>query len=187
MANSSDFLEMAIPEAWRRRAASMASKRLTSEYKRDSRLNDHERLNKIVIGYLGEFAFAQYCHENLIPSVYLGRDVNNTPDEGDFKLCGNIIVDVKTQENQYLPKEDWRCEVTDEQLRRLPDSSLYVFAKLYKQNIIYIVGWVSKEKFLQNAKFRKKGDILVGKPVHYPKWDMTIAELDPMYELKLQF
>ena len=75
-------------------------------------------------------------------------------------------------------------EVTDEQIGRPAD--IYVFCKLRiigNTYTLYIVGWEYEQDFKQNATYRKRGDILRGRPVHYPKWDITIAELKPLQDL----
>ena len=105
-------------------------------------------------------------------------------DNGDFRTRVGLIIDVKTQENQYTPQADWRCEVTDEQIGRPAD--IYVFCKLRivgQAYTLYIVGWEYENDFKTNAIYRKRGDLLRGKPVHYPKWDITILELKTMNSL----
>jgi hypothetical protein len=111
-------------------------------------------------------------------------DEQRTPDNGDFRTRVGLIIDVKTQENQYTPQADWRCEVTDEQIGRPAD--IYVFCKLRivgQSYTLYIVGWEYENDFKTNAIYRKRGDLLRGKPVHYPKWDITILELKTMNSL----
>lgn len=155
--------------------------RIKSEYKRDLRLSIPQRIEKIAIGYVGEFAFNEWCRIKDLPVTYLGEEIGNAPDHGDFLGIDKEIIDVKTQEVFYLPQNDWRCEVTDEQISRTAD--IYVFSKLYTRNstrILMLVGWMTKKDFLEKAVFRKPGTILRGKPVHYAKWDVTIEELNDM-------
>lgn len=154
------------------------------EYARDVRLGDAQRTQKIKIGYIGEYGFQHWCGVNNIDIEYLGVIVGNGPDNGDFRTRLNLIIDVKTQDNQYTPQVNWRCEVTDEQIARPVD--IYVFCKLQivdDRYTLYIVGWENHEDFRANATHRNAGDILVGRPVHYPKWDITIAELRAMETL----
>ena len=146
------------------------------EYARDIRLNDEQRTNKITIGYIGEYGFQHWCRLNNIDIEYLGVIVGNGPDNGDFKTRIGLIIDVKTQDNKFTPQEDWRCEVANEQIQRPAD--IYIFCKLRIINnvyTLYIVGWETETGFKSNSNYRKKGDLLRGKPVHYPKWDMTIS------------
>lgn len=155
------------------------------EYARDKRLSTDERIEKVVIGYIGEYGFKDWCEEDKIDIEYLGEIVGTGPDRGDFKSKRGLIIDVKTQDTPYIPKSDWRCEVTDEQISRPTD--LYVFCKLRRlgyTNILYLVGWMHEEEFKLKAIYRQKGTILKGKTVHYPKWDVTIDQLYPLSSLK---
>ena len=187
MASLDQFHKKVLPKKWKDEAMRMSMLRISTEYARDTRLSENERILKIYYGYLGEFAFAEYCLKNNIDHKYLGSEVTNSPDNGDFKMSFDIIIDVKTQENKFFPQPDWRCEVTDEQIKRLPSSALYVFCKLLNENELYIVGWMSKKQFLNTAIFRQKGSILRGKKVHYSKWDVTIDELEPIASLITYF
>jgi hypothetical protein len=186
MATIADFFKWKCPPELAEIAGRNAVVRISNgEYARDCRLNDEQRTSKITIGYIGEFGFRQWCRQNKIDAEYLGKDLGTGPDHGDFRLRNGMIVDVKTQESPFEPRVDWRCEVTGEQMHRPAD--VYVFCKLRVVAAIYtlfIVGWQYKKDFKQKALYHKQGDILRGKPVHYPKYDMTIAELRPMGELK---
>lgn len=185
MATTQDFFIWACPQTQIDYAKRNAAIRIANgEYARDVRLNDEQRTLKIAIGYIGEYGFQHWCKQNIIDIEYLGEIVGNGPDNGDFKTRIGLIIDVKTQENQYTPQPDWRCEVTDEQIGRPAD--IYVFCKLRIINekyTLYIVGWEYENDFKRNAIYRKKGDILRGRPVHYPKWDITIAELKALSQL----
>ncbi len=161
-----------------------AKKRIETEYKRDIRLDENERIEKIAIGYLGEFAFKEWCTLNSLEVVYLGEEVGFKPDNGDFISVSNVVIDVKTQEVAYMPQDDWRCEVTSEQINR--PSDIYVFSKLFsKENRLYVVGWITKNNFKEKAQYREPGTLLKGKPVHYPKYDVTIDELNELGTLKM--
>jgi len=118
-------------ESWAE-ANRRAEIRIKTEYKRDIRLDDKQRIEKIAIGYIGEFAFKEWCRQNEIEIEYLGEEIGNTPDHGDFSGCNNQVIDVKTQEVFYIPQDDWRCEVTQEQIPRSAD--IYVFSKMHTTN-----------------------------------------------------
>jgi hypothetical protein len=165
------------------KAMEMAKKRIKTEYKRDQRLDQKKRIKKIAIGYIGEFVFEKWCNENKIDNTYLGREVTGSPDKGDF-LIHNLVIDVKTQEIFYYPQDDWRCEVTSDQIKRPVE--IYVFSKLYNKNkkVLYLIGWLTKEDFLRLAKFRESGIFLKGKKVHYPKYDVLINQLKNLESLK---
>lgn len=185
MATAAEFFIWVCPQAQVDYAQRNAGIRIANgEYARDTRLNDEQRTQKIVIGYIGEYGFQHWCNLNHIDIQYLGEIVGVGPDNGDFRTRVGLIIDVKTQDNQYTPQVDWRCEVTDEQIGRPAD--IYVFCKLRIVNnvfTLYIVGWENEGDFKANAIYRKRGDILRGRPVHYPKWDITISELRPMQTL----
>ena len=177
-----------VPEGAIKKANLLAHQRIKSAYKRDKRLNVSERIEKISIGYLGEFGFNKLCIDLNLNIKYLGDIVTNSPDDGDF-ICNSNgkTIDVKTQEVFYWPKDDWRCEVTDEQLIR--DIDFYFFTKLYTPKIkqekkqLILLGGLAKNEFKSKAKFRPAGTILKGKKVHYPKWDVLISELKDIKEL----
>jgi len=181
MARTADFFIWVAPKDQIDYAYQNARIRIANgEYARDGRLNDEQRTEKIVIGYIGEYGFQHWCNLKNIDIEYLGEIVGNGPDDGDFKSRVGLIIDVKTQENQYTPQVDWRCEVTDDQVHRDVSIDIYVFCKLQIRNgiyTLYIVGWEYEKDFKKNSIYRKRGDILRGRRVHYPKWDITISEL----------
>lgn len=185
MATTTDFFIWQCPQEQIDFARRNAELRIANgEYARDRRLDDEQRTTKIAIGYIGEFGFQHWCRQNNIDIEYLGEIVGDGPDNGDFRTRVGLIIDVKTQENQYTPQADWRCEVTDEQIGRPAD--IYVFCKLRivgQAYTLYVVGWEYENDFKTNAIYRKRGDLLRGKPVHYPKWDITILELKAMNSL----
>ncbi|MGM0376871.1 MAG: hypothetical protein ACQEQ0_08845 [Bacteroidota bacterium] len=187
MANTADFFVWECPKEQIDLAYRNANIRIANgEYARDSRLDKQKRTDKIVIGYIGEYGFQHWCGLKGIDIEYLGEEVGNGPDNGDFKTRNGLVIDVKTQENQYTPQLNWRCEVTDDQIHRDVSIGIYVFCKLQIRNeryTLYIVGWDYEKDFKQNAIYRKRGDVLRGRKVHYPKWDITINELKPMRSL----
>jgi len=185
MATAAEFYIWVCPKeqiefAWRNARIRIAN----GEYARDVRLGNEQRTEKVAIGYIGEYGFQNWCRVHNIDIEYLGEIVGEGPDNGDFRARIGLIIDVKTQDNKFTPQVDWRCEVTDEQIGRPAD--IYVFCKLRIVNnvhTLFIVGWEYEEEFRKIAIYRKKGDLLRGKPVHYPKWDITIAELKAMSAL----
>ncbi len=186
MLTENDLYEWKCPEELRLQALANAAIRINNgEYARDLRLNRDERAKKIAIGYIGEYGFKAWCSQMNVPINYLGAEVGTGPDNGDFKTAAGLVIDVKTQENKYRPSVNWRCEVTGEQMNRPVD--IYVFCKLRTMEqgcTLYMAGWETKERFKANAIFRNKGDLLLNKPVHYPKWDITIGDLNSMVSLK---
>ena len=128
---SGSYIVECDSEMWDK-AIEMAKERIKTEYKRDIRLSESERIEKIAIGYVGEFIFKKWCEEENIKGEYLGEKIAGSPDQGDF-LIKNIIIDVKTQEIFYNPQDDWRCEVTSDQIKR--PIEIYVFSKLYNTSL----------------------------------------------------
>jgi hypothetical protein len=187
MANTTDFFIWVCPQEQIDFAYRNARIRIENgEYARDARLNVEQRTEKVAIGYIGEYGFQHWCNINDIDIEYLGEIVGNGPDNGDFKTRVGLIIDVKTQENQYTPQTDWRCEVTDDQIHRDVSIDIYAFCKLHIKNgsfTLYIVGWEYENVFKQNAIYRRRGDFLRGRIVHYPKWDITINELKALSAL----
>lgn len=161
-----------------------AQVRIENEYQRDSRLTIEQRIEKIAIGYIGEFAFKEWCQAKKMSTDYLGEEIGTGPDQGDFRHSeSGLVLDVKTQDTPYVPQDDWRCEVTNEQRNRPAD--IYVFAKLVTNKItgaktLYLVGWLTREEFDHSAVFHPKGTVLRGRNVHYDKWDVTIEQLHEM-------
>ncbi len=177
-------IQFEVSEAAWKDAMRRAQQRIAHEYKRDVRLNEAERIEKIAVGYIGEFALLHIANICKVPLVYLGRKLQEGPDKGDFESLNGKIVDVKTQEVKYAPQADWRCEVTGGQKNRLAD--VYVFAKLFTtahKKTIYLVGWMEKTAFFEQAVHRQPGTLLKNKPVHYDKWDLPISSLNTMQTL----
>lgn len=163
------------------KANELAKIRIKSEYKRNNRLNIEERIEKIAIGYVGEFAFQAWYKKNDLKIKYLGNVIGHEPDNGDFKGENNNVIDVKTQEVFYIPRDDWRCEVTSEQINR--PINIYVFAKMFtkdSERTLFIYGWLEHSEFLKKSIYRPAGTILKGRKVHYPKYDVTINELNDL-------
>ncbi len=184
MAKIPDAYAMLCPTKCWEMANERANIRISSEYKRDERLDIKQRIEKISIGYIGEFAFKKWCVKNNLFHNYLGETVNSKPDKGDFKCKNDITIDVKTQEVFYNPQGDWRCEVTAEQIKRPID--IYVFAKMLNRNnvrTLFIYGWMLHSDFVKKSSFRVAGSILKGRKVHYPKYDITIENLNDLDSL----
>lgn len=171
-------------EDWTR-ANELANIRIRNEYRRDVRLNIPQRIEKIAIGYIGEFAFQQWCRINGINIEYFGEVIRETADDGDFGTESQQSLDVKTQEVLYMPEDNWRCEVTSEQINRPID--LYVFTKLYKtitRRTVYICGWMTHTEFRDKCTLHSRGTILRGRPVHYDKYDVLINQLNDLNSLR---
>jgi len=185
MALLQDAFRWKCPPKALERATEQATERIRTAYARDKRLNRVQRVEKIRIGYLGEYAFWKWCHQQGLPIEYLGKTIAHQADDGDFQMPDGRTIDVKTQATTFVPQPHWRCEVTHEQRHR--PASLYVFAKLlvrqHTQEVL-LLGWMEKQRFFEQATFRKAGERLQGKQVHYPKWDVTIANLRPLPLLK---
>ena len=167
------------------RANQLANIRIPNEYRRDGRLDTPQRIEKIAIGYAGEFAFQLWCRENEINMEYLGEVITETADDGDFRTEDGQTLDVKTQEVLYMPEDNWRCEVTSEQINRPID--IYVFAKLFKtltRRTVYICGWMRHDEFRERSTFHPRGTILKGRPVHYDKYDVLISQLNDLNSLR---
>ncbi len=171
------------PEDWER-ANQLADIRIPNEYRRDARLDIPQRIEKIAIGYVGEFAFQFWCRENGINIEYLGEVITEVADDGDFRTENGQTLDVKTQEVRYMPEDNWRCEVTSEQIHR--PINMYVFAKLFKtltSRTVYICGWMMHDEFRERSTFHPQGTILRGMPVHYDKYDVLISQLNDLISL----
>jgi hypothetical protein len=108
-------------------------------------------------------------------------EIHGHSDCFDFKVK-NKIIEVKTQINEYIPRPFWRCEVTEKQIHR--EADYYVFNKLsIKRKEIFVVGFISKEKFQKKAIYRRKGDMLDGWAVIEPKYDVKISDLEELKKL----
>ena len=164
----------------------LAQQGLKREYvrHRDPRLDTAGEAGKTAVGTLGELAFEHWCSENLAGSRYIANEKEG-PDEGDFILPNNEVVDVKTQDCQkYSPDASYRCEITEEQMTHPMD--VIVFAKLTREAqapVLRLVGWLPKSEFDKIAEYRPRGTFLKGRRVAYPKFDVTISELRPMVDL----
>jgi hypothetical protein len=179
MSSSQEFLWTICTSDEQERASRLGRERLAAkEYKRDNRLDSEDRVRKIADGYLGEFAFAKFLENDSIDFQYSGDYIaEGYSDEWDFSV-GDITIDVKTQVNSFLPKEDWRCEVTFDQISKIVN--IYVFAKLHRRrdnDHVALVGWLPSEVFRKQSQLRKSGTVLLQRPVHYSKFDVTIYEL----------
>jgi hypothetical protein len=198
MAASGDFVERPCEDTHVAEAKELAEKRLKSaEYKRDRRLNDDARADKIYVGYIGDFTFEAWATSKGVGEMnYDGRNIAvGYQDDWDFNSPKKLRLDVKTQDMKaYYPRPDYRCEVTDDQYqaqKRNKTLDVYVFAKLVQDANsckVVLVGWLTAEDFAANAKHLQAGDVLgeyQGKKefVKYPLHNVTIAQLQPMSKL----
>lgn len=100
-----------------------------------------------IAGFLGE-AIAQQV---------LGGSLKNTYDY-DLVLDNGIKIDVKTKQTGYVPLESYDCSIASFNTEQ--DCDYYCFVRVKKD---FSVGWYlgvySKQDYIKDAVFMKKGDI----------------------------
>jgi hypothetical protein len=100
-----------------------------------------------IAGFLGE-QIALHC---------LGGTWANTYD-WDIILPDGKRIDVKTKQTSVKPLPEYECSVTKYNTKQKCDA--YAFVRLKND---FMVGWylgcMDKEKYLEKAAFKKKGDI----------------------------
>ncbi|MDD5192511.1 MAG: hypothetical protein PHH54_06045 [Candidatus Nanoarchaeia archaeon] len=141
------------------------------------------------VGKLGELAFKKFLDSQKIKYIYDDRILDEL-DEQDFILFENgkeCKIDVKTQLNEYIPNEEWNCEVNEKQKNKKVD--YYIFVKLSEtQKRCFFVGFISYGLFWKIAKRKNAGEEMYGgEKVKGAKWDVKIKELSKPEEFIKSF
>jgi hypothetical protein len=96
------------------------------------------------VGFLAEIMLADY----------LGCE--RTPCK-DYDLTWNgITIDVKTKETTVPPKDYYDCSIAETSLHQQCDK--YLFTRYIRQGDLYVLGWLDKDKYFEDARFLKKGE-----------------------------
>lgn len=104
----------------------------------------------------------------------------------DLKTPGGMRLEIKTKKTSMTtaPKPYFECSVCNHNPRQKCDA--YVFLRVSTRvNKAWICGFKTKEKFMEQARFFKKGDTdeSNGYKVHASCYNMNISELDPISQL----
>lgn len=136
--------------------------------------NSISRGNGNLAGFCGEIATARH-----LSSVGFEVDHTNTY---EYDLIANgIKVDVKSKNCTSPPKPFYECSVANYNTKQKCDR--YVFTRV-NNNIVYLLGWISKDKFYRDAVFHKKGELdsnfVKGKQFkfHADCWNISISDLN---------
>jgi len=131
-------------------------------------------------GEVGRLALRKYLDDN---NIQYEEDTHiGSKDDFDFIVNGKN-VSLKTQLVNYAPKEQWRCEVNEQQLDNPCDFHLFAKAHL-KENKVWLVGCITKDKFDEEGTLRQAGETLDDNKkswdVKETKKDIPISDLDPV-------
>lgn len=119
------------------------------------------------------------------------RDLLNCTDSDDIynydlKTPNGMRLEIKTKKTSMVtsPKPHFECSVCNHNPRQRCDA--YVFLRVStKINKAWICGFKTKEDFMKEARFFKKGDTDAsnGYKVHASCYNMNISELEPISKL----
>jgi len=98
------------------------------------------------MGFLGEFAVADFLKDCIVSNTY----------DYDLKV-GDRTIDVKTKSCTVKPRVDYMCSVAAYNTKQKCD--VYVFNRMLRDlSKGWILGWIEKEKYFDEAKFYRKGE-----------------------------
>ena len=98
------------------------------------------------MGFLGEFAVADFLKDSVVSNTY----------DYDLKV-GDRTIDVKTKSCTVKPRDYYMCSVAAYNTKQKCD--VYVFARMLRTlEKGWVLGWIEKEKYFDEAKFYKKGE-----------------------------
>tara|TARA_R110000803_G_C11794735_1_gene298540 strand:- start:77 stop:580 length:504 start_codon:yes stop_codon:yes gene_type:complete len=125
-------------------------------------------------GFCGEIATAKHL-------CSVGFEVDHTNTYEYDLIADGITVDVKSKNCNSPPRPNYDCSVANYNTKQKCDR--YVFTRV-NNNIVYLVGWISKDKFYQQALFHTKGELdsnfVNGKQFtfHADCWNIAISQLN---------
>jgi hypothetical protein len=147
--------------------------------KAEAMASDMGRLNRSITngernsaGFLGELVFEDWYPEAIRDNTF----------EHDFIFHG-AKVDVKTKVRAYKPRHYYEVSVS---AYRLQKADVYFFVSLLEEKNrytkAYLLGWASKNDFLQNARLMKKGEVdpLNNFKVSSDCYNLEISKLRPV-------
>jgi len=105
----------------------------------------------------------------------------------DLKTPGGMRLEIKTKKTSmtFAPKPYFECSVCNHNPRQRCDA--YVFLRVStKVNKAWICGFKTKENFMKEARFFKKGDTdeSNGYKVHASCYNMNISELESIDKIR---
>lgn len=135
------MLEVDITGPMRKRAKYYAEKLGTLQ-------NSFTRGDGNIAGYLGELSYIE---------EFGGTWAKNDRDY-DIVTINGLFADVKTKRCSGQPKPEYECSVSSYNTDQ--DCDIYIFTRVQKDyKKCWILGWITKEKYYDQAVFRKKGEI----------------------------
>jgi hypothetical protein len=126
-----------------------------------------------IYGAIGEIVAIDYLRS-------IGKDVNDSSTyDYDFSI-GDKTIDVKTKRTTVKPKPHYLCSVSN--FNTTQECDFYIFVRVKEsKDKAYILGFMDKEEFYENAEFKKKGEIDVdGWYFKDDCYNLPIKDLDPM-------
>lgn len=96
------------------------------------------------------------CLGEIVVADYYGWDISKTYDY-DLVSPKGIRIDVKTKVRTVAPESNFNCSVAAANIKQQCDC--YLFVSLLKDwSRCWILGYVTKQFFFENAVFRKKDE-----------------------------
>lgn len=143
-----------IIKSARNRAEKMVENGLYSRFK----LSKQDRIEKAMIGCIGEIAFQQVLEkENIKYQTDNASFLDRNTDEFDFKINGRIIdVKVAKKSTAKNPKDSWTYGYPEEQNPRKKDYIVVGWVDLHS-NEVGFYGWIRGEKVSDYSVVRENG------------------------------
>ena len=102
----------------------------------------------------------------------------------DGILKDGRTVDVKTKRTKVIPKSFYDCSISEFSLHQNCD--VYLFARYnFLENVVYVLGYLTKPEYFSKAKKYKKGDIDTSNNMEFKSttYNVKIDELLPIQDL----
>jgi hypothetical protein len=102
--------------------------------------------------------------EIIIHDLYLSKGYNVSFESTfDYDLIINDFkVDVKTKKTKVIPVESYLCSIPERQINQRCD--YYYFLRIHENmNDCFVLGFISKQRFYNEAFFKRKGELDINK------------------------
>lgn len=139
------------------------------------------------VGEIGELEFNKWLSEN-IPGQF-SWILEETAGKADFVLFETLNLGLKTVKRQGAPKADYTAQITARHAKEPVDDFFFGSYDFYRKKL-YLLGGISKEKFLEGATYYGAGEQVHANYVIREGHDIYNIEIEkltpPLQWLKLK-
>jgi hypothetical protein len=185
MIGTMDMVESSISEDRRKIALKLAAVHEPKYNRQTIRENNIGRY----VGFLGETTVMGYLNRCSIHSDWQNVAKSDPNYNFDVDIKG-IHLEIKSKDRKVFPRLNYECSVAD--YSKVQKFDYYIFTSLARDantvvdhHTSHILGYITKEEYMDKARFLKKGEIdgSNGWVVSKDCWNLYISDLYPIHEL----